>query len=278
MKPRKVFTLLLLPAVFVVLIGSAYLLSRSSNGWTADLGSNLISEFIGAAVVVFGVDYLIKRRERTRLLPVAASSYEDVRLMTHWALDLWRTAYESSTADRVPSSWRELLADESIDKVCANLDISKPANILPPQPWAWYYDHVAEKIYRHAERVLERHGTTLDPEVHNAVYTMVYYGNHRVSQIQAIDRRESIPRPTNLGGYIPIVEEWFQAVLLLHEWTVKTHKYLLGNGVGNIHAPYEFRPLEPKTPPPAAFSPGEFASQAMKFQCWRERKHNEAEV
>lgn len=263
---------LILPTLFVALVVAAYLLTKSSSGNLAGLGSNLIAEFIGTAVTVFGIGYLIKRREQARLLPMRASSYEDVRLMTHWALDLWRDAYESSVGDGDPTSWEELLAEDSLDKIGISLDINKPAKVHPPQPWSIYFDSVSERIHKHAEKVLERHGFVLDPEVQNAVYAMVYNGGHKISMIQEIDRHDQIPRPTNLASYVPMIRAWFDAVLSLHTWTVETHKYLAQHGNTNIHDPYLFRPLEIKTPPSAAFDPGVLHAQAATFKQWQNRK------
>jgi len=264
--------------VFVVLIGGAYLLTYSPNSGLSGLGSNLIAEFLGAAVTVFGIDYLIKRREDDRLLPVRASSYEDVRLMTHWALDLWRGAYESSVGDNTPTSWVELLSEESLHKICISLDITKPANVHPPQPWSVYFDDASERIHKHAEQVLARHGFVLDPEVHNAVYAVVYYGGHKISQLQGLDRHDRIPRPTNLGSYVPIMREWFDAVLSLHAWTISTHMYLVRHSVTDIHNPYLFRPLDVKTSPPAAFDSGILQAQVGAFTQWQERQHGASAV
>jgi hypothetical protein len=264
-----------IPGLFLVLLGSAYLLTRSASASISELGSNLISELLGAAVIIFGIDYLIRRREEDRLLPIRASAYEDVRIMTHWALGLWRDAYEESVGDDIPSSWKELLSEDAINKVLISLDITKQAKVHPPQPWENYFDYVSNRIHKHAERVLERHGSFLDPEVHNAIYTLIYYGGHSISQIRAIDRHDDIPRPTNLGGYTPAIREWFDAVLTLHTWTIGTYEFLSSRKITNIHAPFQFASLQIKTTPPAAFSPGELQAQSNKFRQWQENKKGE---
>jgi len=151
------------------------------NGYFSALGSNLIAEFIGAAAIIYGIDFLIKRREEKRLLPVKAASYEDVRVMTHWALDLWKEAYVNSVGDSSPKSWDDLFSSESLEKIQLALDITKPAKIFPKQPWSNYFDWVMERIHKHAEKVLERHAGFLEPEVHNAVYVIVYHSLHKIS-------------------------------------------------------------------------------------------------
>jgi hypothetical protein len=119
---------------FFALIGSALILQIFGNENLSSLGSNLFAEFVGAAVTVYGIDYLIKRREERRLLPVRAASYEDVRIMTHWALDVWKNAYINSVGDASPKSWADLFSEVAIQKIALSLDITKPANVVPAQP------------------------------------------------------------------------------------------------------------------------------------------------
>lgn len=261
-----------LPALFLAFIGGAIAMQLLGNDYTSSLGSNLVAEFIGAAATVYGIDYLIKRREERRLLPVKAASYEDVRVMTHWALGLWKEAYIQSVGDSAPSSWSDLFSADSLDKINLSLDITKPANTLPKQSWSSYFDREMERIHKHAEKVLERHGGFLEPAVHNAVYAIVYYNHHKISNIIALDKQLRVPRPTNLGGYVPMIKGWFNAVLVMHEWTVTAHPYLTKNGITNIHAPYAFSQLEIRDNPPARFDDGVLLAQAQAYHQWQQQK------
>lgn len=271
-KTSNTFDNLKLPGLLIALCGIALSLQWTDSDYFSGLGSNLFAEFVGASVTVYGVDFLIKRREELRLLPVRASSYEDVRIMTHWALDLWKDAYANSVGDSLPKSWIELFSPETLLKVQIFLDITKPANTFPAQPWSAYFDHVMERIHKHAEKVLGRHAASLDPKIHNAVYTLVYYGHHKIANMQEVDRQMGIPRPTNLGSYVPLIKEWFSAVLELHDWTVTMHGYLIANDIKNIHAPYMFSSLETETRPPARFDDGVLESQVKKHAEWQARQ------
>lgn len=277
-RSEKILSKLLLPGFFVVLIGGAYWLSKNSNSNLSSLGSSLVAEFLGAAVAVFGVDYLIRRREENNLLPVRASSYEDVRLLATWALDLWRNAYNGSVNDSAPCSWEQLLSEESVNKVLVSLDITKPANILPPMPWGSYIDHELDRIHGHAEKILERHGFILMPEVQNAVYNIVYYGGstYRVMNIRRIDQQERVPRPTNLGSGFLLTRQWFDAALLLHRWLVSAHKKLIHNGFSHVHAPPEFLPLLRDRQLPASIELSKLQEQVQEFKAWQRRKRPES--
>lgn len=263
-----------LVALFLILLGGAWLVQEYGGNYGASLGPNLISEFIGAAVTVYGIDFLIRRREELRLLPVRAASYEDVRVMTNWALNLWKTAYENSVGNADPTTWRQLFSDDFIKRVMMNLDIRKPANILPPAPWGNYIDHEMERIHQWAEKILERHGGVLDPDIHRAVYSIVYYKHHGIANLQQHDRRDGIPRPNNLGSYMPVIREWFDAVIELHEWTVQMHEHLIRNGITRIHAPYHFVAPTVTEAPQATLPPSELIQQAQFFQSWAEQQAN----
>lgn len=257
---------------FCVLIGSALALQIFGDENISSFGANLIAEFVGAAATVYGIDYLIKRREERRLLPVRAASYEDVRVMTHWALDLWKNAYINSVGDTSPQSWADLFSEEAIQKIQFSLDITKPANVLPEQPWSSYFDREMENIHAHAEKVLERHAAILDPEIHGAVYTLVYYSHYKISNILVADQQLGVPRPTNIGGYVPIIRQWFDAVLTLHQWTITTYEQLKHRDISNIHAPYIFAPLEEKKVPPARFDDGVLITQIQRYQEWQKQQ------
>jgi len=264
-----------LVTLFLFLIAGAFLVQKYGGIYGSSLGSNLVSEFIGAAITVYGIDYLIRRREEKRLLPVRAASYEDVRIMTHWALDLWKTAYEKSIGDADPTSWRQLFSEETIQKVMLGLDVTRPAtNIHPPAPWENYIDHEMQRIHQWAEKILERHSGALDPQIHRAVYSIIYYKHYGIANLQQHDRREGGPRPNNLGSYMPAIREWFDAVIELHEWTVKTHEYLTGNGVSRIHAPYQFPALTVSETPDARLNQTELIRQVQFFRSWGEQQAN----
>ncbi|MEA9787942.1 hypothetical protein VDF90_11935 [Xanthomonas campestris pv. raphani] len=261
-----------LPALFLAFIGSAIAMQLAGNDYASALGSNLVAEFVGAAATVYGIDFLIKRREERRIIPVKAASYEDVRVMTHWALGLWKEAYIQSVGDSAPNSWRDLFSADSLDKIKLSLDITRPANTLPKQPWSSYFDGEMERIHKHAEKVLERHGGFLEPAVHNAVYAIVYYNHHKIANSIALDKHLGVPRPTNLGGYVPMIRDWFDAVLVLHDWTVTIHPYLTKHGITNIHAPYMFSQLEVWDNLPARFDEGVLLAQAQIYQQWQQQK------
>lgn len=258
--------------LFLLLFTLAFLLQKYGNNSASSLGANLLSEFIGAAVTVFGIDFLIRQREEKRLLPVRASVYEDVRIMTHWALDIWKSAYDDSVGDAGPRSWKELFSEEYLHKISVALDIRKKANVIPATPWGNYIENTLDKIHKHAEKILERHGSALDAEIYNAVFTVVYYDFHHISQTKSYDQLQAIPRPTNLGGYMPFINEWFEAIIDLHEWTLKTHTYLDKKEIKRIHPPYLFRNLEVYANPRARLSIEELSQQIQEFKLWQDQQ------
>jgi hypothetical protein len=192
--------------------------------------------------------------------------------MTHWALDLWKNAYTNSVGDSEPKSWRELLSEQYLDKIALSLDIRSPANIIPPMMWGAHMDMEMDKIHKHAEKLLERHGHALDPDIHSAIYSIVYYSNLRTANLLAHDQRDGIPRPFNLGSYMPFITEWFDSVISLHEWTIEMHKYLKKNGVSKIHAPYLFSPLEERANPSAKLDYSVLMQQNENYRTWQQQQ------
>jgi len=249
-----------LPALLLVLIAVSYRLTTSTNALLKDLGPNLISGFIGSAVTVYAIEFLQKRREKRRLLPVTASVFEDVRLMTDRALLFWKTCYQTSVGDGELSSWEDLLSESSIQKVLDSLDISRPPGIYPDVKWRNYFCEESTYIRDSAERVLTRHGMLLDPEIHNAVHKLVYYNyGTMIPTVEVTDRRFGVVnRPPILGYYIPRFSEYFDALLVLHRWTLSTYRMLLERGAAaSVHEPYTytFKPLPIVQHPEARYQP-----------------------
>jgi hypothetical protein len=259
--------LILFFVAFVFAIG----LQKWGNQTFSNLGANLVSEFIGAAFTVGGLDYLSRRRQKKEILPLIASSYEDVRIMTAWALNLWRDAYTNSVGDTSPNNWIELLSHESMEKIMNSLDIRRPANITPVFQWGIYIESEIQRIRTHAESVLSRHSHALPAEIHNAVYTIIYYSFPSISAIIAYDKSNNVPRPFHLGSYLPEFPEWTNSVIRLHEWTIEAHENLTQNNVTGIHAPYHFEPLVDRPNPTARLEPDELRRQCQEFRSWQQR-------
>lgn len=257
-----------LPALFAVFIGVSTRLCFLKNEAASSLGLNLLAGFIGSLVTVYGIDYLARQREERRMLPVRAAAYEDVRIMTAWALNLWKEMYSNSVGDAAPTSWQEVVSPVSVGKIFVALDINKPAKVIPSRSWGAYIDHTLQRIHDHAEKVLMRHSANLDPAVHGAVYGIVYHEQFGIGNLIALDRREGIPRPTNLGAYMYHNREWLEAVLLLHEWTRKAHKELTRQGISHVHAPNIFSRLEENVAPPARFDEGVLEQQTNVMRAW----------
>ncbi|QIE23538.1 hypothetical protein SBC1_14250 [Caballeronia sp. SBC1] len=233
-----------LPILLVILIGASYWLSTNSNSSLKDLGLNLMAGFVGSAVTIYAVDFLQKRRERRRLLPVMASVFEDIRLMTDRTLLFWKNAYQTSVGDGVPSSWADLISSANIQKVFDSLDIGRSPGIFADVLWRNYFCDQSNELHHAAEQVLIRHGMLLDPGIHNAVHRLVYYNyGTLIPSVEEADRRWGVlDRPPVLGMYVPNYSEYFDALLKLHQWTTSTYRALLRGGVAaTVHEPYTYK-------------------------------------
>jgi hypothetical protein len=152
------------------------------------------------------------------------------------------------------------------------LDITKSANIIPPLPWGTYIDNEYERIHQHAEKLLLRHGGTLDPEAYSSIHTMIYYRFAKISLILSVDKQQWIPRPSNLGSYMLVLDEWLNAFISLHDWTVSKYNYLKINNITSVHAPYLFSQLKENDAPSARLEKKEFEQQIQRFGEWGEKK------
>ena len=254
-----------LPILLAALIGASYGLSTSSNSSLKDLGLNLMAGFVGSAVTIYAVDFLQKRRERRRLLPVTASVFEDIRLMTDRALLFWRNAYQTSVGDGAPLSWADLISPTNVQKVFDSLDISLPPGVFADVLWKNYFCDQSNELHDAAEQVLIRHGLLLEPSVHNAVHKLIYYNyGTLIPSVEETDRRWGVlSRPPVLGMHVPNFSEYFDALLTLHQWVISTYRVLLSAGeAASVHEPYtyKFTSLPVVQNPQARYQCGECAT------------------
>lgn len=261
--------------LFLLLVIFAWLLISQSNQFLSGLGNNLLSNFIAAGVTVFGIDFVIRRREAKRLIPLKAAVYEDIRVMTHWALDLWKDVSNYSIGDESADDWETLFSEDALKKAWTCFDINTPANTYPPMSWADHLDSQMSKIHKHAERCMERHGHALDPEVHRALYTIVYYEWYPIRNLINLDTQMGTPRPKTLLCYAPMLMDWFNAILTLNRWTKANYPLLTKDGVLGIHLPYEKPNHQPANFRKAQIEISVLNNYFKIFQDWQNAQKNE---
>ena len=243
-----------LPALLVLFALLSFALKWTDSDYLKSLGPNLVAGFIGSGVTVYGVEYLQKRREERRMLPVKAAIYEDVRLIARWAMDLWRHAYISSVGDSAPQSWAGLLSEESIAKIRAALDFDKPVGAVPDVLWRDHFKNELTRIHDLAEKLLTRHGLMLEPNAYSAVHCVAIFNFGTViEQSETVHRRLRIKWPSLLAFYGSPHGEWFEAVLAMHMWTISEYQTLVRKGLQNLREPHVFVPLKASNNPAARF-------------------------
>ena len=219
-------------------------------------------------ITIYGIDYIIKLQEKQRLIPLKAAAYEDIRLVVHWALDLWKTIFVESVGDNSIHSWDELFEKINLQRAMKMLDIRKPANINPPMPWGNFFDMNLQQIFERTEKIQGRITSSVEPEIYQAVSTLNYHtlSLKTVGFITNMDRANGIPLPSALFYHFAPIPEWFSALLILQKWTVSTHDSLVKSGAKFIYAPYAFPKLEVSPTPRAQLPESELELQINEFQ------------
>lgn len=266
-----------LPALFLVLGGCAFALQRFGSPFFSSLGGNLISDFITAAILLYGIDVLVKDREERRLLPLRASVYRGVNGLVGRCLRTWHEAYERSVGTPHLKSWQELFSEDVLHKIFLQLDLGKKAPTTDPAlKWFHYLDERFEGIRKSADQILDRNGVFLDPQVHHDVSRIASFITPKMAEFEKLDKRMGYPRPRCLYAYHPKDDEWFATVLRLLGWCEDTHRYLKRHGMAVSTPPILVSNRLGKTLGSARFDDGELEAQAKAWDDFQEASAKKA--
>lgn len=201
-----------------------------------DFGLNALTETLGIAATVFGIDYLIKEHEVRKLLPQRASAYEDVRLLASRIISFWTEAYRISVPGEAPKTVKELLSDESIQRIGSLLHLDSYANITPKRLcWDWIANSLSD-FQNRAEKILERYNNILNPDAYSAIHTITsdIMQPGLMHGILQSDKETGFPRPKILGNYCFCQRSFFDSVLHLINWCITERAFLEKHGFSNL--------------------------------------------
>lgn len=258
-----------MPSILLLLAVASFVLWQ--RGPLKDFGLNAFTEILGIIITVVIVERLLARQEARRNMPLKAAAYEDVRLLVSRLVSLLRTMFIEAVPQPAPTTVDALLTKESVDSIVSNLNVDAEAPVFPDKKWFEYLRDVGDEQRQAAEKILERYAATLDPKAYQLVHKLLDgtldIGLMTPSTVRHLDRVKGWPRPTVLGFYTVIDSIDPEPIRLLYEWTVETEMLLRRRGVSDLRpAAIEFRAEQPKSPPPAAFRPGELEAQLEAWE------------
>ncbi len=162
--------------ILSIIAGICLFLWLRFTGEVSNFGLNAFTESLGILVTVLIVDQLIRRQEEVRLLPLQASSYEDVRLLTTRIVVFWTSVYRASVPGPCPATLEELFSKESFEKMGKYLNMDSQPAVVPRRTWwEWLPENLTE-FKKKAETILERHNFILDPKTYLAVHKLATDG------------------------------------------------------------------------------------------------------
>ncbi len=230
-----------------------------------DFGLNGFTESLGIAITIFLIDFLQERREELRLLPKRRVAHEDVRLLVVRITSFWYSNYVLSVPGPSPSTFEELLNESSIAKVYRYLDMNSQPNVTPARSWWQFFPEQLTEFQSHAEKILERHNTILDPIAYDAVHKLANCCMNPgiINGIRQSDAEFKTPRPQILGSYFFTTGPYFSSLLLLAEWCNEEAKKIKKlDKVDAMEIDQTFPVSEPRFPPPCMIKQEVYEAQA----------------
>ena len=238
----------------------------------SEFGLNGFTECIGIAFTILLIDYLLKKREAERTLPLRLAAHEDVRLLTARITTFWHQAYMSTVPGPLPQSVSELYSEKSIAQLRNLLNMDSAPNVTPKRTWWEYLPEQMAEFKRHAEVILVRYNSILSPKaflsIHKFLNATMDPGLIQASRIS--DQQDGFPRPRTLGHYLLIADDYFPSVLALISWC-NTERCSLEqeSQLALQETPEILGGLRPESMPPCMISPDELQAQLNALQAYR---------
>ncbi|WP_156876953.1 hypothetical protein [Paludibacterium yongneupense] len=225
-----------------------FVMWKYGTGDLHDFGLNAFSNIIGMAITVFFIDHLIRNQEIKRQWPLKVAAFLDVQRFVDGLAISWLNVYNWSGKNELPPpkeppSISEFLTLEYFNIIRQRLNLDAEACVFPKRTWWEYLPQEEEKYRQLGEKILERHGSNLDPFAYHLVYKMVNCFLDKnvglnmlpvLRQTGGLGLREEFEKlPGNeknrLGRYWVVLEDNLQYFNDLHNWYICHKREFLGH-------------------------------------------------
>lgn len=241
----------------------------------ADLFLNLLACFVASAITAGVVERIMKKNEEKRIIPIRQAIYRDVQLYTVRIVDLWQEMYVQSQADRSEIPIEQLFSLETMNKIFSSLDLDGEPNVLPKRTWFTHIEDYSNEMKKRAEEILDRYSSYLSPDfmqvIHYSLTDCVFScgGLKMISGLYAMDKRNSIPRPTILSFYLVAPQEKdYEQIQNLLKWCRKEYTLLSKKGVIVYPLPEKVTILNPHTPPSSIMGEEKLTQFYQDYEAW----------
>jgi hypothetical protein len=183
-----------------------------------------IEVLLGIVTIGQALNSITVKAEENKRLPHRLAAYEDVRLLTCRLISYWKDIYLQSVPDKYPDALKDLLSQDSINKMAICLDLDAKPSVTPPRTWWQWLPEQLKNMSSMADKIIERHVQVLDPKAYSYIHSLLSAGmlsSMKVDIIRTIrqsDQADGFPRPTNFGSYLADNEESLRPIILLDEW------------------------------------------------------------
>jgi len=157
-------------AVVVAVMGIAqYLLEPSWIGH--ELSTHLLSESLGIAFTVGLIDNLIRVRDRRRTRAPRFAGYLEACRLLGYIVGTW-TDIVKSTITSAPPAGADLFSASYVQEVSEHFNIDADRGMWPEEPWRGYLKRFPTEISQRVNRIIQRYGTFIDPNLISVLTTI----------------------------------------------------------------------------------------------------------
>lgn len=196
----------------------------TGNKFLAALSIGIMTSVISAAIVVFGIDQILKYEKRTRQEPVIRVALESlITYLNQYANLVAQMAKASAEEpwDNSPKNFQKLFSKKTAKQICYCLNLDSKAPVAQKRvDWRTFLHNEFKKFEREINNLITKYGAYLPEPIlaraEKMTTSMIGIWALKLPTIKKIDQQNNFSRPPAFApGLEDKIEEDFQNILNL---------------------------------------------------------------
>lgn len=234
---KSVYTwiIVLLAIIFLAsFLGWNYTTDIEDNNFLSQLLMGTMTSVIGAAIVVFGIDQILRHNKRIRQKPVLKVALKAVDKHINRVTNLIAKMAKASAKKpwkEPPKEFSELLSEDTAEQICYRLNLESKAPVAQRGiDWRTFLFSEFKKFEREINNLIIKYGSYLPEPIlahlEEITSSLIVFWSLQLPTIKNIDQQNNFSRPPAFGpGLEEKIAEDFQNILtLIEEMKLETEK------------------------------------------------------
>lgn len=199
-----------------------------------DFGLNFTTEMIGVLLTIFVIDWLLEKKEKSRLAPLHFVIYQEISGLYNSYTGLFYDLYKNTCPEEPPNKMEDFFSGEYCKTALLYTNIRTEALVFPAKPVIVFLSEKARQLKSNAEQIIDKYTSFITPEILSIIYTLFRESSTLIimeSLPVLIQARNQMPYPNSLIYHLPPPSENdVKQLLKLQEWLLNEKERLEKSG------------------------------------------------